>query len=124
MPDHDGKPIRTTERIDHRGVHPKNRGGLYPAGVRCMALCQDVMGARFVTEEFNHGVVVVKEPPAEVIRSRGTSLVSGSTYNVNACSKDELLSTCGQVLSDDVRSLMLAHNPMMLVARAFLTHAQ
>ena len=60
--DHDGKPLRTTERIDHLGVHPQNRGGVCPAGVSCMALWQDVVGAGFV-KEFNLGVVVAKEPP-------------------------------------------------------------
>ena len=53
-----------------------------------------------------------------------TSFVAGSIYNANAGSKYELLSTCFQVPLGDMRSLMLAHNHMMLVARAFLTRAK
>ena len=95
--DHDGKVIRLKLRIESLGVHPKNRGGVYPAGVRCKGLCVDVVEAGFVKEEVNHAVVVVEETPAERIRSRGTDYVSGSTYNVeNAAetSSSLLVSEC------------------------------
>ena len=55
----------------------------------------DVNG--FVKEEVQHSVVTVAETPAEHVRSRGEDYVSASTFNAEACSKDELLSTCFSV---------------------------
>ena len=63
--------IRKKIRIEYLGVHPKNRGGVYPAGVRVKSLAVEVLDSGFVKEEVNHAVVVVEEPPAEEIRSRG-----------------------------------------------------
>ena len=80
--------------------------------------------AGFLKEEVNHAVVAVEETPAESIRSRGTDYVSGSTYNVEACKRDELLITCFRVPYDDVRHMLLGHNHMMLILRAFLTNAE
>ena len=77
----DGEMIRKKQRVESLGVHPKNRGGVYPAGVRCQSLTVDVIEAGFVKEEVDHGVVVVEETPAEHIRSRGVDYVSGTKYN-------------------------------------------
>ena len=120
----DGEIIRKKHRVESLGVHPKNRGGVYPAGVRCKSLGVDVVEDGFVKEEVNHAGVVVEETPAEHIRSRGPDYVSGTTYNQTMCSKDELLISCFMVPYDDVRGLMLGHNHMMIVLRAFLTGAQ
>jgi hypothetical protein len=122
--DPNGKIIRIKLQVGSLGVHSKNRGGVYPAGVRCRGLCVDVVEAGFVKEEVLHGLVVVEEPPAEIIRSRGEEYVSGAAYNVAACSKDEHLITCFQVPYDDVRHMLLGHNHIMLVMRAFLTNAK
>ena len=120
----DGEMIRKKQRVESLGVHPKNRGGVYPAGVRCQSLTVDVIEAGFVKEEVNHAVVVVEETPAEHICSRGKDYVSGTKYNQTMCSKDELLISCFSVPYDDVRFLMLGHNHIMLVIRAFLTGAE
>ena len=84
----------------------------------------DVVEVGFVKEEVNHAGVVVKETPAQYVRSRGTDYVSGSTYNVEACAKEELLTTCFRAPYDDVRHMLLTHNHIMLVLRAFLTNAK
>ena len=118
------KVVRKKVSIQSLGVHPKNRGGVYPAGVRCKSLTVDVVDNGFVKEEVNHAVIAVEETPAEHIRSRGAGYVSGLTYNREACSKDDLLSTCFRVPYDDVQKMLLSHNHMMLVLRAFLTNAQ
>ena len=121
--DHDGRIIRMKLRIEGLGVHVKNRGGVYPAGVRCRSLCLDVLDNGFVKEEFSHCAVAVEETPTHMIRSRGTDYVSGSSYNAAACSKDELLVTCFRAPYDDVRHMLLGHNHMMLILRAFLSAA-
>ena len=112
-------------RVESMGVHMKNRGGVYPAGIRCKGLCADVVVAGFVKEEVNHACVAVEEIPVdEIIRSRGAGMVSGSTFNAENSSKDDLLCTCFQAPYDDVRHMLLSHNHMMLVMRAFLTQAK
>ena len=60
------------------GVHPNNRGGVYPSGLRCQSLCQEVLKAGFVKEEVNHAAVVVQECPREEDRSRGSGYVTGN----------------------------------------------
>ena len=64
------------------------------------------------------------ETPAGHVRSRGEDYVSASTFNAKACSKDELLSTCFSMPHDDVRQMLLGHNHITLVVRAFLTNAK
>ena len=54
------------------GVHPNNRGGVYPSGLRCQKLCEEVLKAGFVKEEVNHAAVVVQETPREEVRNRGS----------------------------------------------------
>ena len=68
-----GKVIRMKLRIASLGVHPKNRGGVYPAGVRCKGSCVDVVEVGFVKEEVNHAGVVVEE------LQHSTSAVAGQT---------------------------------------------
>ena len=116
--------IRKKIRIEYLGVHPKNRGGVYPAGVRVKSLAVEVLDSGFVKEEVNHAVVVVEEPPAEEIRSRGKKHMTASRYNSTECEKDEYLITCFRVPYDDVRHVLLGHNHIMLVMRSFLTGAK
>ena len=110
-------------RLENLGVHPQNRGGVYPTGLRCKSLCVDVLKAGFLKEEVCHQMVVVEETPAQHIRSRGEGYECGSAYNLGASVKDEYLSSCFQDPYGDVRHMLLAHNHMMLILRAFLTRA-
>ena len=71
-----------------------------------------------------HQLVAVEETPAEHIRSRGTDYQSGASYNKDRSSKDELLCSCYDDPYCDVRAMLLAHNHIMLVLRAFLTGAK
>ena len=109
--DDEGKVLRLKLPIASLGVHRKNRGGVYPAGVRCKSLCVEAMDVGFVKEEFCHAFVSVEEPPVENIRSRGDDFVSSLSYNVAACKKDELLDSCFIAPYDMVRymSLSLIH---------------
>ena len=121
--DSNGKVQKMRLRIENLGVHPKNRGGVYPAGLRCRSLALDVLDVGFSKEELCHQLVVVEAPPQEEVRSRGGVYISGTAYNREQSLKDELLCTCFEKPYGDVRHMLLAHNHMMLVLRAFLTGA-
>ena len=121
--DGNGKVIKFKTGVGSLGVHQKNRGGVYPSGQRCRSLSVDVLGAGFLKEFVEQSAVTVEEPPGANVRSRGADYVSGSEYNITACSKDELLKHLFAVPYHDVRSLMLSHNHIMLVMRAFLAEA-
>ena len=121
--DDSGKVLKIKFQIGSLGVHPKNRGGLYPTGRRCKNLCTDVGDVGFLKESLEHACVAVEETPIEVARSRGDKYESGSAYNLRKSKKDEYLKSCFDVPYNDVRGLMLSHNHMMLVLRAFLTKA-
>ena len=43
----DGKIIKICVRVESMGVHKKNRGGNYPATVKCKSLCAKVLDAGF-----------------------------------------------------------------------------
>ena len=85
----DNMMVRVKIRVECLGVHPKNRGGVFPAGIRCRNLCTEVIDVGFVKEEVNHAVVVVEEMPLEQVRSRGVNYLSGSRYNREQSSKDD-----------------------------------
>ncbi len=122
--DNKGKVIRMKTLIRQTGTHRGNRGGVYPAGVRCKSLALEVLEAGFVKEEMNHAFVAVEETPPEHVRSRGPDYVSGAAYNRGRCANDELLVTCFEPPYDEVSRLLLSHNHMMLVCRAFMTGAK
>ena len=123
-----GQPIRMLLRVDSLGVHKNNRGGVFPAGLRCRSLCGDVLHAGFIKEDVNHAGVAVEEPPAEeFIRLRvhkGGVVESAAAYNIKQASKDELLGACFQAPFDTVQQTLLGHNHIMLVLRAFLGSAK
>ena len=119
--DSNGKVQKMRLRIENLGVHPKNRGGVYPAGLRCKSLALDVLDVGVSKEELCHQLVVVEETPIEEIRSRGNEYIRGSAYNREQSLKDELLCKCFEDPYGDVRHMPLAHNHMLLVVRAFIT---
>jgi hypothetical protein len=124
----DGLPVKRFLRIVDLGVHKKNRGGNFPAGVRCKGLCVDVVIAGFLKEEVNHACIAVQEAPSHAFPQGGLLTSSGmemaKDYNAEQSAKDELLCGCFVVPYNDVRYAMLSHNHMMLVLRAFLTRAK
>ena len=121
--DDGGKVIKIKFQVGSLGVHPKNRGSLYPTGRRCKCLIQDVGDVGFLKESLEHACVVVGEMPFDAARSRGDKYESGSAYNLRKSKKDEFLKSCFDVPYNDVRGLMLSHNHMVLVLRAFMTKA-
>ena len=122
-----GNKVRV--RIESMGVHPKNRGRVYPAGVRVESLITDVISIGFDKDDVIYHCVAVEEPPVDVMisRSSGSSPVevhSAAAHNAANCAKDELLVTCFNPPYNDVRHSLLSHNHMMLAIRAFITNAQ
>ena len=120
--DSDGKVVRKRVHIQSLGVHKKNRGGVYPAGVRCKSLCAEVVEVGFVKEEVLHSLVAVEERP--LAHSAVAAYESGLAYNIDKCSKDEFLLTCFSVPHNEVWHMLLGHNHIMLVLRAFITNAK
>ena len=110
--------------IDSLGVHPQNRGGVYPSGVRCVNLASKVLNLGVSKEEMNHVVVAVQECPHREIVNRGADYVTASDYNRRQSRKGPLLSSCFQSPYGDVQHKLLSHNHIMLVMRAFATQAK
>ena len=122
--DKDAFILRPTVPVACLGVHPKNRGGVYPAGIRCKSLLKEVLEGGFSKEDVNHACVAVEEVPIADIRSRGENYESGLAFNTRKVAADELLSTCFDAPYNDVRYMQLAHNHMMLNLRAWQTRAK
>ena len=120
----DGKAIKMCVRVESMGVHKKNRGGVYHAGVRCKSLCGKVVDVGFLKEEFSHAFIAVEEAPVENFLLLGPDAVSASTWNAGKSNKDEILSACFQPPFENVRHALLSHNHMMLVLRVFLNQAK
>ena len=122
--DDDGKIVRRKVHFQSVGVHPKNRGGVYPSGARCMSLCEEVLEVGFVKEEVAQSFVAVEETPFQYIHSRGPGYVCGLEYNTQNCKKDERLITCFSAPHNEVSKLLLGHNHIMIIIRAFITRAK
>ena len=113
-------PLKTKVRVESMGVHSQNRGGVYPNGLRCKALCNEAFAAGFLREVCSNMFVAVEDMPMEIARSRG-DYQTASDYNRAASLKDDILQTCFQEPHSNVQYMMLGHNHMMLVCRAFMT---
>ena len=117
-------------RVENLGVHRNNRGGVFPGGIRCKELCVDVISNGFLKEEFSDKLVAVEEMPTHearsLDRSRGEVQTgsTGSQYNRETSSKDELLQTCFHEPYGNVQYNLLSHNHMALVILAFITKAK
>ena len=71
-----GNKVRV--RIESMGVHPKNRGRVYPAGIRVKRLCGEAVVVGFVKEDVGHNCVAVEEPPGAT-RSTAVAVVHPPT---------------------------------------------
>ena len=116
----DPKSFRHDLPIRCLGTHKKNRGTVYPSGLRCKTLTVEVLRSGFLKEEVNHACIAVEEPPPEVF-PKGCE--SASSYNIRKCSVSDMLCTCYQPPYDKVSHSLLSHNHIMLIMRAFMTEA-
>ena len=110
-------------RVENFGVHPKHRAGAYPTGIRCKDLCKDVISHGFLKEEFSDKLVAVEAMPLHEAHARGIAK-TGSQYNRESSSKDELLQACFQEPHGNVQYNLLSHNHMALVILAFIGKAK
>ena len=75
------------------GVHKKNRGGEYPAGLRGKELLVDIAKAGILQDEADHHGFAVEEMPVQmVLDQKVTGFTTTLEYNVQQCAKDELRS--------------------------------
>ena len=77
----------------------------------------------FLKEEFSDKLVAVEEMPLHEAHARGIDK-TGSQYNREASSKDELLQACFQEPHGNVQYNLLSHNHMALVILAFIGKAK
>ena len=125
-----GKCIRQMLQAVGIGVHRGNRGGVYPAGVRCQTLLQEILEVGFSKEDVNHACVAVEEPPVEWALAHhnqgplSDQFVTASAYNAYKSRQDPLLDSCFQRPYDDVRHTLLSHNHMLCILRAFNAKAK
>ena len=122
--DGSGEVVKRHCPILYLGVHLRNRGGIYPSGVRCKGLGVDVVAEGFAKEECNHAGVAVEEIPS----GQRQLLVDGCedmrSFNITRSEADELLKTCFSEPWADVRQGTLSHTHLMLVLRALTTKAE
>ena len=101
------------------GVHPQNRGGVYPQGDVVKNL--GIMFARtgFSQEEADHQGVCVQEPPQD-----GSAVAeSYAEYNRSNCRGQQALEKCFG--SDSIVSYgMLSHNHLLLVLLCWANNAE
>ena len=121
-------PIKQMLPIGQTGPHPGNRGGVYACGDRVQSLCMDVLKAGFCKEEIDHGCVAVEAMPLDVAAERARDAknarpIDGLAYNKEESCKDPTLATCFKPPHDAVCHMLLSHNTICLVLRAFLTQA-
>ena len=86
-------------------------------------MCAEVLEVGFSKEDLLYALVAVEEIPVTHIHTAVAEYVSGITYNIKKCGKDEFLLTCFREPHNAVWHMLLGHNHMMLVMRAFLTQA-
>ena len=116
-----GVVLRRFCPIQSLGVHPKNRGGVYPSGLRCKSLSVDVVDEGFSKEECNYAGVAAEERPRHM---QPSDYVHMRTFNITSSVADELLATCFSEPCADVRHGTLSHSHLMVVLRAYMTKAK
>ena len=109
--------------IENFGVHRQNRAGVYPTGIRCKELCQEVISNGFLKEEFSDKLVAVEEMPFQTRSTRQVDQ-TGSQYNREASSRDEFLQECFKEPRGNVQFNLLSHNHMALVILAFISKSK
>ena len=127
---YNGKAKRRLQ-IQTMGVHPTNRGGVYPNEDKVMSLGQHILKCGADQDEADHNGVCVEEIP-EVERQnllkyspqlRVDRLERYGEYNQRQCAQTDALKTCfasgGNVLYGN-----LSHNHLLLVLLCWATGAK
>ena len=106
--------------IGAMGVHPKNRGGIYPNEDRVKQLCASILQVGCDEADANHNGVVVQEIPAgdEAPEDYQTILQFNAAHT--SCKPD--LQSCFKA-SKSLEFGTLSHSHLTLVLRCWLTNA-
>ena len=114
-----GKSPRQMIPLSLLGVHPQNRGGVYPQGETVMHLGWSIFKAGFSTEEGNHEGVCVQEKPA-VAGTEGPpdGYTSLSTWNTQSVRSAALLKK-SFLNSPTISHGTLSHSHLLLVLLSF-----
>ena len=104
------------------GVHPKNRGGVYPQGDVVKTLGIRLAGLGYNQEEADHQGVAVEQPPKEHNPDSAVAESYGE-YNRLKCLGQPLLKSCFGVESN-VAFGMLSHNHLLLLLLCWANSAK
>ena len=104
------------------GVHPSNRGGVYPNQDRVKGLGVDILRWGADCEEADHNGVTVEEIPTSEREERPQLRFERyADYNKRKCNDRPLLQSCFQ--KSDVFFGNLSHNHLLLVLLSWSTSA-
>ena len=108
------------------GVHPMNRGGVYPQPEVVKGLALEILRLGFNRAEADHEGVCVEEVPLleqkHAPLHRASPYVSYGEWNRSHCETSALLKTC--FCSGDVLYGTLSHSHLLLTLRCWVTGAQ
>ena len=115
----DGEKVRL--RPGDNGVHKKNRGGEYPAGLRGKELFVSIAKTGVIQDEVDHhGYAVEEMPVQEMLQRKDTGITTTLEYNVQQCAKDNLLSGIYDEPYNKAHHGFLAHNHVLTICRAVI----
>ena len=105
--------------IGAMGVHPKNRGGIYPNEDRVKQLCVSILQVGCDEADANHNGVVLQEIPADEA-PKGYQTILQFNEAQTSCKPD--LKSCFNE-SKSIEFGTLSHSHLILVLRCWLTKA-
>ena len=111
-----GRTFKKRFHINIMGVHPRNRGGVYPNDSRCKGLGKKIALWGADQEEADHNGVCVEEIPAAEREKHKDLLKNLPTYqewNVTNSSKCEMLRDC--FAGSMVQVATLSHGHLLLI---------
>ena len=105
------------------GVHPQNRGGVYPQGNVVKTLGIRLAGLGYSQEDADHQGVAVEQPPRDEKNPDSAVAESYGEYNRRKCLGQPLLKSCFGVESN-VTFGMLSHNHLLLLLLCWTNSAK
>ena len=107
-------------QVRHIGVHPDNRGGVYPNGARVEGLAKQILSVGFKKEIADHMGVCVQDWPGKDVPNNHTSF---HEYNIAKSQLDDKLKRCFEGPLQQCLYGALSHNHLILVLKAILNQA-
>ena len=121
-----GSMLKKVIALSRLGVHPQNRGGMYPQPDIVRDLGLQIMPIGFNESEANHEGVSVEEMPfcerAKHGRSGGLPYEPYADYNIRQCDHKYLVKCFSQL--HDIMYGTLSHSHLLLVLLSFANGAE